>query len=382
MTPDSDDTLSEETAPVSPDRGRGARGPTGAAAGAPRRTPTAHRDHAGPRRRVPRPGRRQRARRDRRRARLRLPLLLAGLPDPAPSRGRGHDPDRPDRLRVDAAAAGRAGGHRVDPARRDPGPALPERARPGTRRAVRHRARRPAPGLPAGGPGHARRDAARLPDEEGALRGRLVDPARCRGRGSSTPRSTSRYWSSCARSWPDELHEAGKDEWARQEFEWLRGFTPYVRSEPWRRTSGLHRVRGRRLLGAVRELWEERDELARARDVSPGRIIGDNAIVAAALADPVTKVGPAVHQGLPRSRCPAVRRPLARGADPRARPEPRTTSRSVLRAPTVHRRRVPGPNATRRRPSASPSPATAWPDCPRSSRCRPRTCSRPTRCAG
>jgi ribonuclease D len=86
-----------------------------------------------------------------------------------------------------------------------------------------------------------------------------------------------------------ELHEAGKDEWARQEFEWLRGFTPFVRSEPWRRTSGLHRVRGRRLLGAVRELWEERDELARARDVSPGRIIGDNAIVAAALADPTTK---------------------------------------------------------------------------------------------
>jgi ribonuclease D len=86
-----------------------------------------------------------------------------------------------------------------------------------------------------------------------------------------------------------ELREAGKDEWARQEFEWLRGFTPYVRSEPWRRTSGLHRVRGRRLLAAVRELWEERDALARARDVSPGRIIGDNAIVAAALADPVTK---------------------------------------------------------------------------------------------
>ncbi|HEX4686001.1 MAG TPA: HRDC domain-containing protein [Nocardioides sp.] len=86
-----------------------------------------------------------------------------------------------------------------------------------------------------------------------------------------------------------ELHESGKDEWARQEFDWLRGFTPYVRTEPWRRTSGLHRVRGRRLLGAVRELWEARDDLARTRDISPGRIIGDNAIVAAALADPVSK---------------------------------------------------------------------------------------------
>ncbi len=86
-----------------------------------------------------------------------------------------------------------------------------------------------------------------------------------------------------------ELREAGKDEWARQEFEWLRGFTPFVRTDPWRRTSGLHRVRGRRLLAAVRELWEERDEIARTRDVSPGRIIGDNALVAAALGDPTTR---------------------------------------------------------------------------------------------
>src|SRR5690349_7401439 len=83
-----------------------------------------------------------------------------------------------------------------------------------------------------------------------------------------------------------ELHEAGKEEWARQEFEALRSFTPVVRTDPWRRTSGLHRVRGRRLLGAVRELWETRDQIARGRDVSPGRIIGDGAIVAAAMAMP------------------------------------------------------------------------------------------------
>jgi ribonuclease D len=86
-----------------------------------------------------------------------------------------------------------------------------------------------------------------------------------------------------------ELREAGKDQWAAEEFDALRGFTPALRSEPWRRTSGLHRVRGRRLLAAVRELWETRDELARTRDVSPGRIIGDSAVVAAALADPTTR---------------------------------------------------------------------------------------------
>jgi ribonuclease D len=87
----------------------------------------------------------------------------------------------------------------------------------------------------------------------------------------------------------EELREAGKDDWARQEFDALRGFTPALRIEPWRRTSGLHRIRGRRLLAAVRELWEARDEVARSRDVSPGRIIGDGAIVAAALADPTTR---------------------------------------------------------------------------------------------
>ena len=86
-----------------------------------------------------------------------------------------------------------------------------------------------------------------------------------------------------------ELVEAGKDEWARQEFDALRSFTPAVRAEPWRRTSGLHKVRGRRLLGAVRELWLARDELARQRDVSPGRLIGDTALISAAMASPEDK---------------------------------------------------------------------------------------------
>lgn len=83
-----------------------------------------------------------------------------------------------------------------------------------------------------------------------------------------------------------QLEAAGKTEWARQEFEHLRGFEPGVRAEAWRRTSGLHRVRGRRGLGAVKALWEVRDELARQRDVTPGRILPDAAIVVAASALP------------------------------------------------------------------------------------------------
>ncbi|WP_139981595.1 ribonuclease D [Nocardioides litoris] len=86
-----------------------------------------------------------------------------------------------------------------------------------------------------------------------------------------------------------ELEETGKDEWARQEFEALRFFTPTPRVDAWRRTSGLHRVRGRRALAAVKALWETRDELAARRDVTPGRIIPDSAIVAAATALPTDR---------------------------------------------------------------------------------------------
>ncbi|HEX6149289.1 ribonuclease D [Nocardioides sp.] len=83
-----------------------------------------------------------------------------------------------------------------------------------------------------------------------------------------------------------ELEEQGKTAWAEEEFEALRDFSPTPRAEAWRRTSGLHKVRGRRSLGAVRALWEVRDEIARERDVTPGRILPDSAIVAAATALP------------------------------------------------------------------------------------------------
>jgi ribonuclease D len=83
-----------------------------------------------------------------------------------------------------------------------------------------------------------------------------------------------------------ELVAAGKDDWARQEFDALRSFQQPERVDAWRRTSGLHRVRGRRALGAVRALWVTRDQIAEQRDVTPGRIIPDTAIVAAAQAMP------------------------------------------------------------------------------------------------
>ncbi len=84
-----------------------------------------------------------------------------------------------------------------------------------------------------------------------------------------------------------ELALAGKLDWAHQEFAALAVAPPPApRVEPWRRTSGMHRIRTRRQMAAVRALWQSRDTLARQRDVAPGRILPDSAIVSAVLANP------------------------------------------------------------------------------------------------
>jgi ribonuclease D len=80
-----------------------------------------------------------------------------------------------------------------------------------------------------------------------------------------------------------ELERQGKLEWAREEFQAVLDAPPAPpRVDPWRRTSGMHRVRTRRQLAVVRALWEARDALARRRDTAPGRVLPDSAIVAAA----------------------------------------------------------------------------------------------------
>jgi len=84
-----------------------------------------------------------------------------------------------------------------------------------------------------------------------------------------------------------QLIEAGKREWAAQEFEALLSFSgPPTRKEPWRRTSGIHKARGRRALGIVRSLWEARDAIAADRDITPGRILPDSSILEIAQAQP------------------------------------------------------------------------------------------------
>lgn len=87
------------------------------------------------------------------------------------------------------------------------------------------------------------------------------------------------------------LAQQSKTSWAAEEFEHLRTLgdtAPTTRRERWRRTSGIHKVRSQRGLAAVRELWAARDKVARHRDIAPGRILPDSAIVEAANADPQT----------------------------------------------------------------------------------------------
>jgi ribonuclease D len=87
----------------------------------------------------------------------------------------------------------------------------------------------------------------------------------------------------------DELAKQGKAEWAAEEFDSLvrfGGLPPKPRADPWRRTSGIHRVRGARALARVRALWYARDSVASRRDSAPGRVLADAAIIAAAEMDP------------------------------------------------------------------------------------------------
>jgi ribonuclease D len=86
------------------------------------------------------------------------------------------------------------------------------------------------------------------------------------------------------------LDEQGKLAWAYEEFAALAAARPVPpRRDPWRRTSGLHKIRTRRQLAGIRALWEARDGIAQARDLAPGRVLPDSAIVEAVLTGPASE---------------------------------------------------------------------------------------------
>lgn len=85
------------------------------------------------------------------------------------------------------------------------------------------------------------------------------------------------------------LAAAGKDRWAREEFAYVLNRPPAPpRPDRWRRTSNIHTIKSARTLAAVRELWITRESIAERRDVAPGRVLPDSAIVNAATANPTS----------------------------------------------------------------------------------------------
>jgi ribonuclease D len=150
-----------------------------------------------------------------------------------------------------------------------------------------------------------------------------------------------------------QLDEQGKTEWARQEFAAvLAAKPPEPRTEPWRRTSGIHRVHNRRGLAIVRELWQERDKIARRRDMSPTRLLLDAAIIAAARAVPGSTEELAAIPGFggrsSRRHAPEWMRALARARALPDRALPEMSAPATDGPPPAHRWPERDPDAAKR----------------------------------
>ena len=80
------------------------------------------------------------------------------------------------------------------------------------------------------------------------------------------------------------LQSQRKLRWVEEEFaSILLAPPPPPRVDPWRRTSGMHKVKKPSQLAVVRALWTQRNEMAKEADISPGRLLSDSAIVQIAI---------------------------------------------------------------------------------------------------
>jgi ribonuclease D len=141
--------------------------------------------------------------------------------------------------------------------------------------------------------------------------------------------------------------------WAHEEF---RGRLPRAaaRAEgrPWRRTPGVHRPASC-ATAVVRSLWERRDDIARRRDTSPGRVLPD----CTAGRGPRDRPRPA-HRARDPARLQRARRP----------PPPQRLAGRGRRRPRAPRLRAPRHLPARRRPAAAAVLARPRPG----GRCPPR----------
>ena len=86
------------------------------------------------------------------------------------------------------------------------------------------------------------------------------------------------------------LEDAKKLPWALEEFASILKAPPAPpRVDPWRRTSGMHKIKRRDQLAVIKSLWMARDEVAALQDIAPGKLLNDSAIVELAIAVPTNK---------------------------------------------------------------------------------------------
>lgn len=91
------------------------------------------------------------------------------------------------------------------------------------------------------------------------------------------------------KSLTQKLIDNNKLNLAQQEFKALCSWqSPGLRNDPWRRTSGMHEVRGGQDSAIVRQIWLKRDEIAQQRDIAAGRVLNDAGIVEIAAKKPKT----------------------------------------------------------------------------------------------
>lgn len=85
----------------------------------------------------------------------------------------------------------------------------------------------------------------------------------------------------------ERLEAAGRLAWAEQEFSYtLAHYRRQTHPEPWRQVKGAGKARSPRQLGLLRELYSQRDEIARERDVAPHRVLPNRDLVDLVLQTP------------------------------------------------------------------------------------------------
>ena len=86
------------------------------------------------------------------------------------------------------------------------------------------------------------------------------------------------------------LEDAKKLPWAEEEFASILNAPPAPpRVDPWRRTSGMHKIKRRDQLAVIKSLWIARDAVAAKHDIAAGKLLNDSAIVELAIAVPTNK---------------------------------------------------------------------------------------------